>query len=67
MCDVTNAVDGEVLDDLQKIFKKEESHDLVASLRRFGQHICKRHRIEQFQQEQARNGKQYRQGLIILL
>ena len=33
MCDVMNAVDGEVYDDLQKIFKKRESHDVGSKLK----------------------------------
>ena len=33
MCDVTNAVDCEVLDDLQKIFKKGEFHDVGSKLK----------------------------------
>ena len=39
MCDVMNAIHGEGIDDLQKMFEGGNLMVLVANSRRFGQHI----------------------------
>ena len=66
MCDVVNAIDSEAIDDLQKIFEEGESHGVGSKLKEIWTKN-RRQRIEQFQQDQARNGKQYSKELIILL
>ena len=57
MCDVMNAIDGEATDELQKIFEERESHGVGSKLKEIWT-TDRRQRIEQFQQDQARNGKQ---------
>ena len=57
MCDVMNAIDGEATDELQKIFEEGESHGVGSKLKEIWT-TDRRQRIEQFQQDQARNGKQ---------
>ena len=66
MYDVMNAIDGEAVDDLQKIFEEGESHGVGGKLKEIWT-TDRRQRIQQFQQDQARNCKQYSQELIILL
>ena len=58
MCDVMNAIDYEAVDDLQKIFEEGESHGVGSKLKEIWT-TDRRQRIQQFQQDQARNGKQY--------
>ena len=58
MCDVMNAIDGEAVDDLQKIFEEGESHGVGSKLKEIWT-TDRRQRIQQFQQDQARNGKPY--------
>ena len=57
MCDVMNAIDSEAIDELQKIFEEGESHGVDSKLKEIWI-TDRRQRIEQFQQDQARNGKQ---------
>ena len=66
MCDVMDAIDGEAIDELQKIFKEGEFHSVGSKLKEILT-TERRQRIEQFQQNQARNGKHYSQYLVMLL
>ena len=66
MCDVMNAIDGEAVDDLQKIFKEGESHGVGSKFKEIWI-TDRRQNTQQFQQDQARNGKQYSQELIFAL
>lgn len=54
MCDVINAIDGEAVDDF---FEEGESHGVGSKLKEIWT-TDRRQRIKQFQQYQARNGKQ---------
>ena len=64
MCDIVNVIDGTVGDDLQKIFEEGEIHGVSSKLREIWI-TDKRQNIEQFQQDQARNGKQH--GLMLFI
>ena len=57
MCDIVNIIDGSVGDDLQKIFEEGETHGVSGKLKEIWM-TDRRQNIEQFKQDQARNGKQ---------
>ena len=51
------AIDSEAIDELQKIFEEGESHGYGSKFKEIWT-TDRRQRIEQFQEDQARNGKQ---------
>ena len=56
MCDVMSIIDGTVGDDLQKIFEEGEIHGVRSKLKEIWM-TDKRQNLEQFQKDQANNGK----------
>ena len=54
---VMYAIDSEAIDELQKIFEEGESHGYGSKFKEIWT-TDRRQRIEQFQEDQARNGKQ---------
>jgi len=57
MCDIVNIIDGVLVNDLQKIFEEGETHGVSGKLKEIWM-TDRRQNIEQFKQDQARNGKQ---------
>ena len=66
MCGVMDAIDDAAIDDLQKIFEEGESHGVGSKLKEIWV-TDKRQNVQQFWQDQARNGKQYSQELMIII
>ena len=58
MCDVMNAIDGGAVDDLQKIFEEGASHGVGSKLKEIWT-TDRRQNMQQFQQDQTRNGKSH--------
>ena len=57
MCDVMSTVDGVAVDELQHIFEEGETHGVSDKLREIWT-TDKRDRLEQFKEDQARNGRE---------
>ena len=55
MCDVMSTVDGVAVDKLQHIFEEREAHGVSDKLREIWT-TDKRDQLEQFKEDQARNG-----------
>ena len=57
MCNVVDAIDHVAVDDLQHIFEEGEAHGVGDKLKEIWT-TDKRQQLEQFQKDQAKNGKE---------
>jgi len=57
MCDVMNTIDGVAVDELQHIFEEGEAHGVSDKLKEIWT-TDKRDQLEQFKEDQTRNGKE---------
>jgi len=57
MCDVMNTIDGVAVDELQYIFEEGEAHGVSEKLKEIWT-TDKREQLEQFKDDQARNGRE---------
>ena len=57
MCDVMNTIDGVAVDELQYIFEEGEAHGVSEKLKEIWT-TDKREQVEQFKEDQARNGRE---------
>ena len=58
MCDVMNTIDGVAVDELQYIFEEREAHGVSGKLKEIWT-TDKREQLQQYKEEQARNGRKW--------